>query len=139
MEKIFTSQIQDDAPYLYIGKVAQMAGASRKAIRLYESLGLLPAPRRKGHYRVYSEQDVFLVHMIKTAQSVGFTLSEMREMIKHKVRHKVFPLSLANELFEKKRNDLNQKIADLQELTTRLLALQELMNITFGTALRNRP
>lgn len=138
MEKFFTAQTHADDPYLYIGKVAQMAGASRKAIRLYESLGLLPTPRRKGQYRVYSEQDVFLVHMIKTAQSVGFTLSEMREMIKHKVRHKVFPLSLANELFEKKRDDINQKIAELQELTSRLLTLQELMNTTFGTPLRNR-
>lgn len=30
-------------------------GASRKAIRLYESLGLIPEPQRKGRYRIYSE------------------------------------------------------------------------------------
>ena len=71
--------------------------------------------------------------MIKTAQSVGFNLSEMHEMIDHKVRHKVFPLKVANTLFDKKRTELRQKIAAIQELEQRLLALQELMNHTFGS------
>lgn len=117
---------------LYIGKVAQMTGASRKAIRLYESIGLIPAPRRQGRYRVYSQQEVFLIHMIKTAQSVGFNLSEMGEMIAAKVNHKVFPLKAANKLFDKKRATLRRQMATLLELEQRLVGLQEQMNRTFG-------
>ena len=132
MEKFFTDQTHAEEAYLYIGKAAQMTGASRKAIRLYESLGLIPAPRRKGQYRVYSQRDVFLIRMIKTAQSVGFNLSEMHEMIDHKVRHKVFPLPIANTLFDKKRAELRQNIAAIEELEQRLVALQQLMNQTFG-------
>lgn len=132
MEKFFTAQTQAEEAYLYIGKVAQMTGASRKAIRLYESLGLIPAPRRKGQYRVYSQRDVFLIHMIKTTQSVGFSLSEIHELIDHKVKHKVFPLKVANRLFDQKHSELQQKIAAIQELQQRLVALQELMNRTFG-------
>lgn len=132
MEKFFTAQMQPEDPYLYIGRVAQMTGASRKAIRHYESLGLIPRPRRKGKYRVYSLQDVFLIHMIKTAQSVGFNLSEMHGLIAAKLSHKVFPLKTANTLFEKKRAALRQQMAALLELEQRLLGLQEQMNRTFG-------
>jgi len=132
MEKFFTAQTQAENAYLYIGKVAQMTGASRKAIRLYESLGLIPAARRKGQYRVYSQQEVFLIHMIKTAQSVGFNLSEMHEMIAAKLNHKVFPLATANALFDKKRAALRAQMAALLDLEQRLLGLQEQMNRTFG-------
>ena len=132
MEKIFSAQTQADDAYLYIGKVAQMTGASCKAIRHYESLGLIPTPRRKGKYRVYSQQDVFLIHMIKTAQSVGFNLSEMHGLISEKLIHKVFPLNAANTLFGKKRAALRQQMATLLELEQRLLGLQEQMNRTFG-------
>lgn len=48
MHHIFTAQSHHTPPYLYIGKVAEMTGAWRKAIRHYESLGLLPAPQRRG-------------------------------------------------------------------------------------------
>jgi MerR family transcriptional regulator, copper efflux regulator len=43
---------------MLIGEVAKRTGASLKAIRLYESLGLLGRVRRKGSYRVYSEENV---------------------------------------------------------------------------------
>lgn len=132
MERFFTAQTQPDAAYLYIGKVSQMTGASRKAIRHYESLGLIPIPRRQGQYRVYSQQDVFLIHMIKTAQSVGFNLSELHGLIADKLNHKVFPLKAANSLFDEKRTALRQQMAALLELEQRLLGLQEQMNRTFG-------
>lgn len=132
MERIFTAQTQSDNAYLYIGKVAQMTGATCKAIRHYEALGLIPTPRRKGKYRVYSQQDVFLVHVIKTAQSVGFNLSEMHGLIADKLTYKVFPLQAANTLFDKKRTALRQQMAALLELEQRLLGLQEQMNRTFG-------
>jgi DNA-binding transcriptional MerR regulator len=117
---------------MYIGKVAELTGASRKAIRLYESLGLIPAPPRKGKYRLYSQRDVFLVHMIKRAQSVGFNLSELTELIADKVKNNRFPLKIANALFDKKRAALRAQVDTLLELEQRLLALREEMNRTFG-------
>ncbi|WP_323992870.1 MerR family DNA-binding transcriptional regulator [Aeromonas dhakensis] len=38
---------------MYIGEFARLAGSTPKAVRLYEQLGLLPEPRRRGSYRVY--------------------------------------------------------------------------------------
>ena len=127
-----TKKAQPLEPCMYIGKVAELTGASRKAIRLYESLGLIPTPPRKGKYRLYSQRDVFLVHMIKRAQSVGFNLSELTELIADKVKNNRFPLKIANALFDNKRAALRMEVDSLLELEQRLLALREEMNRTFG-------
>ena len=39
---------------MYIGKAAQLSGTTIKAIRHYEAIGLMPAPARRGGYRVYA-------------------------------------------------------------------------------------
>lgn len=65
---------------MYIGQLAKMTGASRKAIYLYERMGLLPMPRRQGVYRVYGQQDAEIIALIKCAQSLGFRLKELAEM-----------------------------------------------------------
>lgn len=129
---IFTAQSHRTEPYLYIGKVAKITGASCKAIRHYESLGLIPVPQRQGKYRIYSEQDVFLIHMVKHAQRVGFSLKELKVLVAAKINGAKFPLQLANDLFERKRVALNDEIESLRELNQRLMALQEDMNRIFG-------
>ena len=132
MHRIFTAQTHQTEPCLYIGKVAEITGASRKAIRHYESLGLIPEPQRRGKYRVYSEQDIFLVHMIKHAQSFGFSLKELKELVAAKVDHKRFPLELANDLFDRKRAALRDEIKALRKLDQRLVNLKNEMIRTFG-------
>src|SRR5205809_2839973 len=106
MHPIFVNKVHGETPYLTIGKVAAIAGASPKAIRHYESLGLMPAPRRRGKYRIYSESDVFLVHVLKHGQTLGFRLAEMKGLVSEKVARKRFPLELANALFDRKRSEL---------------------------------
>lgn len=66
---------------MYIGELAKRAGASRKAIRLYESMGLLGPVKRKGAYRVYCEDDVRKVQMIREAQTLGFKLAEVKPVL----------------------------------------------------------
>ena len=63
---------------MYIGQIAQRAGVSVKTVRYYESLGLLPTVRRRGNYRVFTEQDIRAIDFIKRAQSLGFSLSELK-------------------------------------------------------------
>lgn len=128
---IFTAKTHKVEPYLYIGKVSEITGASCKAIRHYESLGLLPTPQRLGKYRVYSERDVFLVHMIKHAQSCGFSLRELKELAAAKLAENHFPLKLANVLFDRKRAALRDEINALQKLDQRLVDLKEEMNRVF--------
>ena len=62
---------------MYIGEFARLAGTTPKAVRLYEQLGLLPEPRRRGKYRVYRAEDLEWVGFIREAQRLGCKLSEL--------------------------------------------------------------
>ena len=114
--------------------MASIAGASPKAIRHYEALGLMPAPRRRGKYRIYSERDVFLVHVLKHGQSLGFRLSEMKGLVSAKVSGKRFPLELANAMFDRKRAELQGQVEALRALVRQLDEMRREMNRNFGAA-----
>ncbi|MFZ6749219.1 MerR family transcriptional regulator [Undibacterium sp. Ren11W] len=62
---------------MYIGELAKLSGATPKAIRHYEALGLLGKVARSGVYRSYGAQELAQIKLIKQAQVLGFTLSEM--------------------------------------------------------------
>ncbi len=65
---------------MFIGEVSKRTGATVKAIRHYESIGLLSGVRRVGKYRVFTEKDVVLIRLVRQAQSLGFKLSEMKRI-----------------------------------------------------------
>lgn len=117
---------------MYIGKLAKLSGATPRAIRLYELKGLIPAPKRKGKYRVYSDKDLVLVHMIRRGQAVGFGLEEMKRLIQRKAQTERFPLDLANDLIRIKREKLRDDMARLTVLDRQLVDLHEEINRTFG-------
>src|SRR2546429_6338717 len=67
---------------LLIGEVTKRSGASRKALRLYEAAGILPAPRRtQSGYRGYSSEALDLLAFVRQAQRLGFTLDEIKEIV----------------------------------------------------------
>lgn len=66
---------------MYIGEFAKRSQVSIKALRLYEALGLLGPVARRGKYRVYSEQTLQQVQMIRRAQALGFRLAELQAML----------------------------------------------------------
>jgi MerR family copper efflux transcriptional regulator len=68
---------------LLIGNVAERTGLTAPTIRYYESIGLLaPAPRSATGYRRYSETTVEELRFIRKAQSLGFSLEEIGEILK---------------------------------------------------------
>ncbi len=107
-------------PVFYIGKVAQITGASRKAIRHYEALGLLPPAVRRGAYRVYGGKDVFMVHVIKHAQTYGFTLAELHELVAAIGKRDHFPLEVALDAVRRKRAAVRREVKALRLLDRRL-------------------
>lgn len=69
----------------FIGAVARAAGASIHTLRYYERLGVLPTPRRTpAGYRVYDPTVVDRLHFIRQAQALGFTLAEVKEILRLK-------------------------------------------------------
>ncbi|MDG9882830.1 MerR family transcriptional regulator [Pseudomonas sp. GD04058] len=66
---------------MYIGEAARLSATTVKTIRHYESIGLLPKPRRHGKYRIYDQHAVELLVLVKCAQKLGFTLREMQALM----------------------------------------------------------
>lgn len=105
---------------MYIGQLSRRSGASRKAIYLYEAMGLIPCPMRQGNYRVYEPEVVELIQIIRCAQSLGFKLSEMAEAIPDgALRQQPDPEALFKHI-ERKRLALQQQISSAQEQMDRL-------------------
>ncbi|MFI7583838.1 MerR family transcriptional regulator [Kocuria sp. M1N1S27] len=66
---------------LQIGELAERTGLSQRTIRHYDEVGLLPASRTGGGFRVYTETDVHRLGHIKAMKPLGFTLEEMAELL----------------------------------------------------------
>lgn len=68
--------------HMRIGELAKRAGVSVQAIRFYERRRLMRTPRRTpAGYRIYSEQDLESVTLIKKMQRFGFKLVEIRRVL----------------------------------------------------------
>ncbi|MCK1792780.1 MerR family transcriptional regulator [Pseudomonas violetae] len=119
---------------MFIGRLATLTGCTPKAIRLYEQMGLINEPQRQGRYRIYNAHHVEIVHLIRKAQNAGFKLAEMSPLISAKNQLKAFPLALANDAVDAKRQQIDEKITELQALDLHLLELKEEMNSMFGPA-----
>lgn len=61
-----------------INDVEKITGLTKKAIRLYESKGLINVSRNANGYRNYSEQDVEVLKNIKLFRSVGIPISDIK-------------------------------------------------------------
>lgn len=108
---------------LTIGALAKSSGVGVQTIRFYERKGLLPAPpRRESGYRQYGPKDATRIRFIKRAQDVGFTLSEIQELLEMNTS----PRATCSDVKMKadlKLAEVNAKIKDLQRMRKTLMEL----------------
>lgn len=68
---------------LTIGAFAKNAGVNVETIRFYQRKGLLAEPDKPyGSIRHYGETDVARVRFVKSAQRLGFSLDEVKELLR---------------------------------------------------------
>ena len=70
-----------ELPELTIGEVARRAGIATSSIRYYERVGLLPPPERVHGQRRYDADVLGKLGFIGVAQSAGFKLREIKDLI----------------------------------------------------------
>jgi len=72
---------------MQIGELAKRSAVTVQTVRFYERLRLLPEPQRKDSgYRVYSEPDLKRLLFVRHAKSLGFSLDEIREILRMRER-----------------------------------------------------
>lgn len=69
-----------DRDHFSISDLASEFGVTPRALRFYEDEGLI-APQRRGTARIYSHRDRARLAWILRGKRVGFSLTEIREMI----------------------------------------------------------
>jgi len=107
-----------------IGELGDRLGVNPKTIRYYESIGLLPDPERTpSGYRVYDESDLERMIFIKTAQRLGITLDEIKEILALRERGEP-PCRYVRDILAKEVADIDERIADLQRLREELVTLE---------------
>lgn len=68
-----------------IGEIGDAVGVSTKALRFYESIGLIPEPSRTlSGYRDYPPDTIERVRFIREAQAAGLTLAEVTSVLELK-------------------------------------------------------
>jgi len=98
-----------------IGELEARSGASRHTLRYYEQIGLISPLRQANKYRVYTAQTLQDLDFIQRAQSMGFSLGEIGEILDAQ-RNKLIDCAGGAKLIEKKMADIKQKIANLQSI-----------------------
>ncbi|HLT84927.1 MAG TPA: MerR family transcriptional regulator [Phototrophicaceae bacterium] len=67
---------------MHIGAVASRTGLSLRTLRHYDEVGLVrPSGRTDGGFRLYTEQDVERLLVVRRMKPLGFTLEEMADLL----------------------------------------------------------
>ena len=100
---------------LTIGKLAERAGVNVETIRYYERSGMIEQPvKPPGGFRHYDQSVLDRILFIKKAQTLGFTLEEIKTLLELSVGHCAEIQSIA----ETRLEDVQAKIQDLKQLET---------------------
>jgi len=105
-----------------IGELAGKAGVSTDTIRLYEKRGLLRSARRGNGYRDFPEGSERLLRMIRLAQRLGFSLSEIADIALPLVDGESVGREEVARLLTDKIDNVERRARDLMELRDLLKA-----------------
>jgi len=115
-----------DAAYS-ISALAKEFGITTRAIRFYESRGLI-SPKRVGTVRRYSKRDRARLMLILRGRNLGFTIEDVGEYLAlydadpgqlAQTRLLLDKVTAAIEHLETKREDIEHSLAELNDIRTR--------------------
>lgn len=105
---------------LRIREAAQTVGLSADTLRYYEKIDLVPRPARGvGGQRSYGEKDLARLRFVIRAQALGFSLGEIRQLLRFRekparcsqsvrtlAQHKCAALSVQRQAIEQMQREL---------------------------------
>ncbi len=112
------------AKRLKIGQVSRQTDVAVGALRYYEELGLLKAMRGENGYRYYPPSAIGQVHFIKKAQSLGFSLEDIRQILTIHHQGNV-PCDLVQSLLQEKIEQLASQIREMQSFKGSLIQYRD--------------
>ena len=106
-----------------IGRLAQEVGINLETVRFYERQGVLPKPPRSASgYRLFPADTGRRLRFIKRAQELGFSLSEIRELLALRMSPRTTSTEIRKRT-EAKIADIEGKIETLDSMRKSLVKL----------------
>jgi MerR family mercuric resistance operon transcriptional regulator len=110
---------------LTIGRLAKEAGVNLETVRYYERRGLLQRPPRSASgYRLFPLETARRLRFIRRAQELGFSLTEIRELLSLRVSANAKSADVRKRA-ETKIADIDAKIKSLDSMKTTLRRLTQ--------------
>lgn len=111
---------------LTIGELAQRCEINLETLRYYERMGLMPPPpRSQAGHRQYGESSADRLVFIRRAQSLGFSLIEIKELLELRRHNDDLCLDVVHRI-DAKLQEVEKKIADLKAMQRALGTMKEL-------------
>ncbi len=111
-----------------VGEAAKAVGVSSKAIRVWESRGLIPhAERTKSGYRTFNETDLASLRFIRQAKALGLTLAEIGDVLDLR-QAGASPCGRVVQAFDTHLATIDRTIADLVQLRRTLSLARDAAN-----------
>jgi DNA-binding transcriptional MerR regulator len=98
-----------------IGEVSKQTSTPASTIRFYERIGLLAPVRRVAGRRIFDEDDVSVLRLIRLARHSGFTLAKIRLLVSAS-RNSTGESRAFQRVVEAELGELSGKIQDLQRI-----------------------
>jgi MerR family transcriptional regulator, copper efflux regulator len=103
-----------------IGQMSEQTGVSIDAIRFYERNKLLAPPARtEGGFRLYTSDDLSTLRFIRSLQTLGFALNEIREFVSLRTND-LRACSAVQKLLHRKLTNIHAKRVALVKLEEEL-------------------
>lgn len=100
-----------------IGELSRLTGCNIETLRYYEREGLLPAPPRGDNgYRYYPTDTVARVRFILHAKQLGFTLSDIAELLSIQVQKDTSTCADVKHIAQQKLEMIQRKISELDAM-----------------------
>jgi len=97
-------------------ELAKECGVNIESLRYYEKRRLIDPPKRSEvGYRLYSREDAARIRFIQNAKKLGFTLNEIMELLKLRVKKNESCESVLAKT-QTKLNEVDQKIKGLKSM-----------------------
>lgn len=109
---------------MVIHELTKQTGVPTKTIRYYESIGLLPRPKRAANnYRQYMPADGERLRFIASARGLGFSLADVAEILAARDEG-IAPCQRVLDAIGRQLTAIDRRIADLLALRESLKQLQ---------------
>jgi|GEM_PF-183606 len=98
-----------------IKKVSEISGVSVRTLHHYDKIGLLSPKKNKNGYRYYSEDDISFLQMILYYKYLGFSLGQIKELIRQEDEEILYHLRKQLTLMQNEKQRLLTLIDTLEK------------------------